>query len=117
MKVIATDAFASIEMEPALALASPATSRDRDTLKCEDCRRRKVKASHRPQDNPVLLYSTRSNVQLFVRLLNLADDSAFRQTETGLGVIRNALNATKAGIPVAPGFPARERQSRPTLKY
>jgi len=66
--LLPADAFALIEMEQALALASPATSpqisRDRDTLKCEDCRRRKVKASHLPQDNPVWLYSTRSNVQL-----------------------------------------------------
>ena len=110
-------------MPQALASASPATSPqisrggDRDTLKCEECRRRKVKASHRRQDNPLFAVQDSFKCSFSIPFLNLADDSAIRQTETGMGVIRNALSAIKGAIPVAPGFPVRERQTRPTLKY
>src|SRR5437764_7618967 len=97
-------------MQQALALASPATSPqisrggDRDTLKCEECRTRKVKASHRPQDNPVFTVQYPFKCSSSVHLLNLAHDSAVRQTETGLSARRNALSAINTGIPVAPGL-------------
>jgi hypothetical protein len=111
-------------MQQALAKASPPTSpqisrgADRDTLKCEDCRTRKVKASHRPQDNPVFTVQYPFKCSSSIHLLNLAHDSAIHQTETGLGAKRNALSVLNTGIPVAPGLNLGERgQNSPTLKY